>query len=141
MKNGYIKNAILLITRIWISCFFLDSGINKVQLYTNTALNMSKSGIDPSFLPLVILLEIGGGLAIMLGFLTRFTSICLFVYILLCNLLLSVGGSLGQLLMYAEISWAGAYLLLIVTGPGKFSLDHLLKKYTHKLDYTTWKFI
>ena len=80
-------------------------------------------------LPLTILLELGGGLAILFGFLTRTTAIFTFGFTVLTALLFHSNFAEGanQLMFMKNFTIAGGYLLLAVTGR-KFSIDYLLKR-------------
>ena len=57
--------------RILIGQIFLLSGIFKITGYAATQGYMEAMGIPGAMLPLVIALEVGSGLAIMLGWKTR----------------------------------------------------------------------
>ena len=65
------------IGRLLISFMFLMSGLNKVGNYSNTSGWMESMGVSSSFLPLVILLEIVGALAIILGWQTKIAAFLL----------------------------------------------------------------
>jgi len=130
MKNTDInKNITLFIARVWISLFFLYSGFEKINDYSGVSLFMEQNGISGLLLPFVIILEVGGALSIIFGFLTRFTSVALFSFILVSDILFNRGGdymSNLQLLLYSELAWAGGFLFLIAVGPGKISIDYLI---------------
>jgi len=66
--------------RLLISFMFLMSGLNKAANYSNTSGWMESMGISSSILPLVILLEIIGALAIILGWKTKIVAFLLAGY-------------------------------------------------------------
>jgi len=63
--------------RILIAQIFLMAGINKISGYTGTQSYMEAMGVPGALLPLVIVLEIGGALALIAGWQTRLTSLAL----------------------------------------------------------------
>jgi putative oxidoreductase len=65
----------LLAARILMTILFITAGWGKITGYAGTQHYMEAMGVPGFMLPLVILLEFGGGLAIMFGFLTRFTAL------------------------------------------------------------------
>lgn len=81
-------------------------------------------------LPLTILLEFGGGLAILLGFLTRTTALFTAGFTLLTALIFhsNFAEGVNSLMFMKNLTIAGGFLLLALTGHGAFSLDRLLNK-------------
>lgn len=65
----------LLLARVLMTILFITAGWGKITAYAGTAQYMQAMGVPGFLLPLVILLELGGGLAILFGFLTRFTAL------------------------------------------------------------------
>ena len=63
--------------RLLISFMFLMSGLNKAGNYSNTSGWMESMGVSSSILPLVILLEIIGAFAIIIGWHTKITAFLL----------------------------------------------------------------
>ena len=57
--------------RILIAIIFVVSGLNKISGFEGTAGYMDTMGVPGVLLPLVIVLEVIGGLAIILGWKTR----------------------------------------------------------------------
>lgn len=87
-------------------------------------------GVPGFLLPLTILLEFGGGLAILFGFLTRFTAIVTVIFTLITAMVFHIDFSVegNSINFMKNLSIAGGYLLLFITGPGAISLDRLLNK-------------
>ncbi len=80
--------------------------------------------------PLTILLEFGGGLAILFGFLTRTTALFTAGFTLLTAFLFhsNFAEGVNSLMFMKNLTIAGGYLLLAITGPGAFSIDRVLNK-------------
>ncbi len=125
-----VQNSAVLIARILMPILFIVAGWGKMHAYSATAAYMASAGVPSFFLPLTILLEFGGGLAIMFGFLTRTTAIITAVFTVLTALLFHVDFSVpvNQMMFMKNLTIAGGYLVLFAFGPGAFSIDRLLKK-------------
>lgn len=65
----------VLVARILMPILFITAGWGKITGYVGTQQYMEAMGVPGFMLPLVILLEFGGGLAILFGFLTRTTAL------------------------------------------------------------------
>ena len=63
-----------LAARILMSQIFIISGIGKITGYAGTQAYMAKMGVPGALLPLVILIELGGGLALLPGLRTRWVA-------------------------------------------------------------------
>ena len=61
--------------RVLIAFMFVMSGLNKMNNYSNTVGWMEAMGVPGNLLPLVIVLEVLGGAAIMIGWQTRIAAI------------------------------------------------------------------
>lgn len=129
MKN--VNNLAILIARILMPILFIVAGYGKLgDAYAGTQQYMQAMGVPGFFLPLTILLELGGGLAIMFGFLTRTTALFTAFFTLMTALIFHTNFAEGanQLMFMKNLTIAGGYILLAVTGPGAWSIDALLKK-------------
>ncbi|MGC3990177.1 MAG: DoxX family protein [Chthoniobacteraceae bacterium] len=69
MKNENLTNGLALVGRIFLALIFILSGWSKVTGYDGTAGYMTAMGVPfvGLLLPLTILLEVGGGIALVLG--------------------------------------------------------------------------
>lgn len=124
------EDIALLIARILMPILFINAGYGKIGGYEGTQQYMQAMGVPGFLLPLTILLELGGGLAILFGFLTRTTAIFTAIFTLLTALLFhsNFAEGMNQLMFMKNMTIAGGYLLLVVTGPGKWSLDRIFNK-------------
>ncbi|MDU4092050.1 MAG: DoxX family protein [Pantoea sp.] len=120
----------LLLARILMPILFIVAGWGKITGYDGTAQYMQAMGVPAFILPLVILLELGGGLAILFGFLTRFTALFTAVFTLLTAFLFhsNFAEEINAMMFMKNMSIAGGFLLLGITGPGAYSIDRLLGK-------------
>lgn len=119
-----------LVARILMPVLFIVAGWGKISGYAGTQQYMEAMGVPGFFLPLTILLEFGGGLAILFGFLTRFTAIFTAVFTLITAFVFhsnfAVDGN--SINFMKNLTIAGGYLLLFITGPGAYSIDRVLNK-------------
>jgi putative oxidoreductase len=70
-----LEDVGVLVARILMPILFITAGWGKITGYAGTQQYMEAMGVPGFMLPLVILLEFGGGLAILFGFLTRTTAL------------------------------------------------------------------
>jgi putative oxidoreductase len=118
-----------LIGRVLIALLFLLSGWGKIGGYAATQGYMQSAGISGGLLPLVILVELGGGIAIVAGLYTRFAALLLAAFSVVAALLFHTGADQIQQIMFMKnLGLAGGFLFLVVHGAGRFSVDHLLKR-------------
>lgn len=126
-----LDDSLILIARILMPILFIVAGYGKLgDAYAGTQAYMSSMGVPGFLLPLTILLELGGGIAILLGFFTRTVAIFTAGFTLLTALLFHTDFSVApnSLMFMKNMTIAGGFLLLAVMDPGKFSLDYLLTK-------------
>ncbi|MDU6926058.1 DoxX family protein [Franconibacter helveticus] len=120
----------ILVARILMPVLFIVSGWGKITGYAGTQQYMEAMGVPGFFLPLTILLEFGGGLAIIFGFLTRTTAIITALFTLMTAFLFHIDFSQApnSIMFMKNLTIAGGFLLLTITGPGAFSIDRVLNK-------------
>lgn len=129
-----MQNFTLLIGRLGLSLVFILSGIGKLAAYTVTARLLVAEGLPAGLLPLVIIAELGGGLAIACGFLTRWAAAGLFLYAILVAVIFH--GNLADheqwLNFMKNLAIAGGFLVLAVHGPGLLSIDAWLRRHKRR---------
>ncbi|AGR60500.1 DoxX family protein [Salmonella bongori] len=129
-KMKKLEDVGVLIARILMPVLFITAGWGKINAYTGTQQYMEAMGVPGFLLPLTILLEFGGGLAILLGFFTRTTALFTAGFTLLTAFIFhsNFAEGVNSLMFMKNLTMAGGFLLLALTGPGTFSLDRLLNK-------------
>ncbi|MGB4811920.1 MAG: DoxX family protein [Methylophilaceae bacterium] len=122
-----MPNMLTLLARILLAQVFLvqvimlTKGFNVPDGYHQYELSLGALGLPGIFAPLIILVQFVGGLALLLGYKTKFFALLLAIYALVVSFLLPV-----SVLNYLAI--AGGLLLLWVHPNTAFSLDNLRKK-------------
>lgn len=111
--------------RILLSSLFLLAGLNKIGNYAGTAAYMASVGAPAALLPAVIALEVGGALAIILGFQTRLVAVLLAGFSIVAAALFhsNFADPIQMIMFLKNVSIAGAFLLLAAQGAGPLSLD------------------
>ena len=102
------------------------SGLGKISAYAGTQGYMESAGVPGVLLPLVILLEVVAGLAIIIGWRTRLAALALAGFSVASAVIFHVNfGDQMQFIMFMKnISIAGGMLFLVAFGPGAFALDN-----------------
>lgn len=127
-----VQNTAALIGRILLALIFIISGVGKITGYAGTAGYMASAGLPlvAVLLPLSILVELGGGLLIALGWKARWAAAVIFLFIIPVTLVfhnpagLDPAAAQGQMInLLKNVSIMGGMLGLFAFGPGGFSLD------------------
>ena len=123
-----MEKVIELFGRVLLGHIFLLAGINKISGYEGTAGYMEAMGVPGMLLPLVIILEIAGGLALIVGYKTKLAAVALAGFTALAAILFHADfGDQTQMILFMK-NWTivGGLLLAYVHGAGEFSLDRKL---------------
>lgn len=121
-------NATLsLLGRIGLALIFIISGWGKITGYAGAEQYMNAMGVSPALLPLVILLELGGGLAIAAGLFTRWIAIAFALFSVATAVVFHANFSdaMQAINFWKNIAIAGGFLSLAGQGAGAWSLDAL----------------
>lgn len=113
---------LLLVARAMLAYIFLMDGWYQLTHYAEVGDYMSKNGVAPALLPLVILTQFAGGILVLVGFKTRWAAIALMGFCLLTALFFHMSADQVND-FYKNIAIAGGFLALATFGPGPWSLD------------------
>ena len=115
--------------RVLLAITFVVAGYGKIGGYAGTQGYMESRGMPGMLLPLGIILELGGGLAIIAGWQTRIVAILLAGFTLLAAFTfhLDFADRMQSILFMKNVSIAGGFLLLAAYGPGALALDNKSK--------------
>ena len=125
-------NALLALTaRLLASAIFISAGFSKLGAgYAGAQGYMASVGLPGELLPLVIALEIGGVLALLLGFQARLVAFALSVFCIVSGVLFHSGADPMQQIMFMKnLAMAGGLLAFTLFGAGRISLDGETKAY------------
>ncbi len=127
------ENIAPLVGRVMIAAIFILAGFEKLQHWNASALSMAQHGmsmIGPS-LALAIVLEIGAGIALIIGFRTRLMALTLFMFTLVVSFVMHDFWAIGdadlarvEMQLFAKnMAIAGGLLMLVGLGAGGWSYD------------------
>ena len=114
------------IGRLFLSMIFIFSGFTKITGYAATQGYMESMGVPGMLLPLVIAVELLGGIAILLGFKARLVAILMAGFSVVTALLFHqfwIDESQMNPFM-KNIAMAGGFLMIFAHGAGAYSIDH-----------------
>ena len=123
-----MTNASQLIARLFLGQMFLLAGISKIGAYEGTQGYMEAMGVPGELLFLVIILEIVGGLAVILGWQVRWASYALAGFTVVAALIFhsNFADQMQSILFMKNIAIAGGFMALSAIGAGAYSVDGLL---------------
>ena len=127
----WLKSLGILIGRILLVLIFLNSGIGKIGNFEATAQFMAKFGMTNINLFLIgaIFIELVGSITIILGYFTRFGALLLFIFLVPTTLIFhtNFADQIQMIMFMKNVSMFGGCLVLLSVGPGRLSLDYLLR--------------
>jgi len=121
-----MNKVIELIGRVLLGHIFVLAGISKFgAAYAGTAAYMESMGVPGILLPLVIFVEIVGGLMVITGFKVKWAAYALAGFSVVAALIFhsNFADQMQMILFMKNLSIAGGLLLLSGYGSGDISLD------------------
>ena len=115
-----------LLGRLFLAMIFIQSGLSKMSDYAATQGYMDAMGVSSALLPLVIALEVLGGIAIVIGFKARLVALAMAGFSLLSALLFHTNFSdqTQTIMLMKNIAIAGGFLMIVAHGAGAYALDN-----------------
>lgn len=130
--NPAASNTLTLIGRLALAALFLPAGIGKLTGFEGTVGYIASVGLPLATLGAIIavVVEIGGGVALILGYRARLAALALAVFTLAASVIFHAYWAVApeqafmqQLLFYKNIAVTGGLLVLAAQGAGAFALD------------------
>lgn len=127
-----MQNPLTLIGRLLLAALFLPAGVSKIGGFSGTVGYIASAGLP---LPevaaaLTIVVEVGGALALILGWGTRWAALALALFTLVASVafhnfwaLPAEQVMMQQLMFFKNIAVAGGLLVLAAFGAGALSID------------------
>jgi len=113
--------------RVLISAIFILSGISKIFAPAATIGYIASAGlpIAPLAFTLAVVIEVGGGIALLTGFKTRWAAAALAVFSVIAALAFhsNLGDQNQFIHFFKNIAMAGGLLQIVAFGGGTLSLD------------------
>ena len=115
-----------LLGRLFLAMIFIQSGFSNMSDYAATQGYMDAMGVSSALLPLVIALEVVGGIAIVIGFKARLVALAMAGFSLLSALLFHTNFSdeTQTIMLMKNIAIAGGFLMIVAHGAGAYALDN-----------------
>ncbi|WP_019674034.1 DoxX family protein [Psychrobacter lutiphocae] len=111
--------------RFLLTVIFIYSGLGKVSGYAATQGYMEMMGVPGFILPVVIILEVLGGIAILVGFKARAIAFLMAGFSILSALIFHPFGDPEQQNDFLKnLAMAGGFLMIVAHGPGPLSFDN-----------------
>ncbi|KAA8729426.1 DoxX family protein [Ewingella americana] len=125
IANKVFYGLVSVFMRVVLSSVFIIAGIGKLSAYNATGEYMASMGVPAALLPLVILTELGGGLALLVGYQTRIVAILYFGFCIISGLIFHSGPDMqSQLMLMKNVTMSGGFIALFLLGAGGFSVDN-----------------
>ncbi|NDV47635.1 DoxX family protein [Paludibacter sp. 221] len=131
-KNVNANDFGLLIFRLAVGILMLTHGLQKIANYETLKLAFPDPiGLGSSFsLTLIILAEFGCSILIILGLFTRLATIPLMFGMIVAGFVVHGGDPFA--VKELSVLYLLMYVVLILTGAGKYSVDHYLQRWWMK---------
>ncbi len=130
--NASLQNPLTLTGRVLLALLFLPAGIGKIGGFAGTVGYIGSVGLPLPQLAAVlsIVVEVGGGLALLAGFGTRLAALALALFTLVATFVFHNFWAMPpeqvmmqQLMFFKNIAVVGGLLVLAAHGAGAYSLD------------------
>ena len=124
-----MDKIIEVVGRLLLGHIFLMAGLSKIgEGYAGTAGYMDSMGVPGALLPVVIILEIVGGLMVIVGFKVKWAAYALAGFTVIAGVIFhsNFADQMQMILFMKNMSITGGLLLLSVYGSGALSLDKKL---------------
>ena len=130
-----VTDGVALIARIVMSTMFIVSGFGKLMGFAGTVDHIAAKGVPlPEIAAVIaILIELGGGLAVLFGWKTRWAAIAYVLFLIVItpifhNFWTMEGAArmANNINFMKNVTILGGFLLLYAFGPGRYSVDAML---------------
>ena len=125
MNSSTINSATQLTGRVLMSFIFIMAGISKIGAYAATQGYMESVGVPGILLPAVILLEVVGGMAVLLGWHTRIAALLLAGFSIVSAVIFhaNFADQIQMILFMKNFAMAGGLLFLVAGVTHNWSID------------------
>lgn len=130
--NANVRNWVALVARIALALIFITSGWSKINNFAGTVGYMTNAGVPmvQLLLVLTIIIELGGGLLLAVGWKARWAALAFAIWIVPVSLVFHAFWSAApeqaqmQTIQFMKnVSIFGGMLMVFAFGPGALALD------------------
>lgn len=131
-NDDTLRNILALTGRILLAVIFVLSGFNKISGFEGTAGYMASKGLPMAEILLVftILIELGGGLMLMIGYRARWAAGAIFLFLIPVTLVFhnywaapAAEMQIQMIMFMKNLAIMGGMLYVAAYGPGRYSVD------------------
>jgi len=121
-----------LLGRILLGSIFVISGFGKLTGFSGTAGYIAAKGVPMAEVAagIAILVELGGGLAVLAGWMTRWAALAFMVFLIVITPIFhnfwsvaDAAAAANKIHFMKNVAILGGFLLLYAFGPGRYSVD------------------
>ena len=115
--------------RLLLSALFLIEGLAKISTQENVIMYMEDYGVPGILFVPATVLEILFPMLLIVGYKTKWAASVMALFTFTVAIIFHTNFSEGMqmILFLKDIAIAGGFMIIIVYGPGKISLDHYFK--------------
>ena len=118
-----------LIGRILLSALFLIEGFGKISMQEDVIMYMEDYGVPGILFVPATVLEILFPLLLIVGYKTKWAASVMALFTFTVAIIFHTDFSEGMQMIFflKDLAIAGGFMIILVYGPGKISLDHYFK--------------
>ena len=115
--------------RLFLSALFLIEGFKKISIQEDVIMYMMDYGVPEIFFIPALVLEILFPIILIVGYRTRWAAsiMALFTFAVAIIFHSDFNEEMQLIMFLKDIAIAGGFMIIIVNGPGKISLDYYFK--------------
>jgi len=132
------SDLVCLLGRVLIGGIFVQSGFGKLMGLDAFAAGLARNGIPGAvaqvLAPIGAAVEFVGGLAIVFGLMTRYAAVLMILFVIVATGIshrfwefADAARRAQESQFFKNLAIIGGFVLLFVTGPGRYSVDTLLR--------------
>ena len=117
------------IGRLLLSALFLIEGFGKISMQENVITYMEDYGVPGVLFVPAVVLEILFPLLLIVGYKTKWAASVMALFTFTVAIIFHTDFSEGMQMIFflIDLAIAGGFMIILVYGPGKISLDHYFK--------------
>ena len=117
------------IGRLLLSVLFLIEGFGKISMQENVITYMEDYGVPGVLFVPAVVLEILFPLLLIVGYKTKWAASVMALFTFTVAIIFHTDFSEGMQMIFflKDLAIAGGFMIILVYGPGKISLDHYFK--------------
>lgn len=132
-----VSDLALLIGRVALAALFIPSGLRKLTNLAGFAESLENRGVPLAdvLAPLGAGIEFFAGIAVLVAFQTRVAAVLMILFTVAATFIAhrfwefeGAARTTQQSQFFKNFAVVGGYLVLLVTGPGRYSIDWLLHR-------------